>query len=87
MDTLWTVMRERDTLRAAYHYLAAAVREYRKYPITNKLLVSEYAIKHGPQVIERVAAGKCPGCGVGPPEDGYLTCWQCVVREEEARRG
>lgn len=75
--------RERNTLRAAYEYLAAAVREHGKYSVTNKLLIAEYAMNHGPQVIERVAAGKCPGCGICPPEDGYITCWDCVIRDRE----
>jgi hypothetical protein len=74
-----------SALQAAYGYLAEVVRKYGRYPLANDLMVAEYAIKHGSQVIERVAAGKCPGCGDRPPEDGYLTCWDCVIREENPR--
>jgi len=34
---------------------------------------------YGPDVASRLKAGKCPLCGQGPAEEGYLVCSECVT--------
>jgi hypothetical protein len=35
---------------------------------------------------KRLRAGKCAACGLRPPEEGFVTCRPCLVKQAAAGR-